>query len=724
MKTFIAVLAIGLTLAAQAVGPDVIVGDLTTPDNYGTVGGVSAFAVGTTSCNIGNTILQWQANNANHPVIGQTLYRMKDGKFEQIGTAWMKHGFYALQDSLCQTCTPHPNGSALGVGCSDPYVASLNGAQNGLGARSEINAANGVFPYPPVLNPAITNLASRRLQALNTDLDPAQNAGALYFAEAQYITADDAAAGNDNNNASWRQMNIIPFGAGWGITEVGATVREFGAVHAWSSFDPSVVIQTIDISGDGRLELGVKVTDLGGGMKQLEYALHNLNSNRSVGSFTLNFAGATSITTLGFHDAGYHSGEPYSGTDWTASSSASSASWTTLPFSSNANANALRWGHTFNFRCQAAQIPTSITLGLFKPGTPTSVTVTSPTMPTPSWQVNTAAASMSIDGATNNGFVGPISVTRIPGTTSILAVASPYVGSPWEIVVVPALALPNVAIGAQGQIVNVNLGNPGAITLNGGFASTWAAPLWQTALVAPPVGLTLSAQFAVITPVAGGMLALSAANEWLVVPCSGGNQPLTLGDDDSVLVPLGFPNHCGVSSINFYGTSYTSLHVNSNGSVSFNQGTGDFSPVAAAFNSQMPRLAGHWSDLEPNAAGTVTATSTSAGVFKVSFVNVPEWGSGNTKLCSFDMSFDTASGSCGVQAYSHSGGAWSTDTLVGISRGIAATSTSVAFSSFLGLGAQNGVATRSIYQLAIGAAPLGFNSITFPTSNGASFIVQ
>ncbi len=724
MRAFIAVLAFSCGLVAQAVGPDVIVGDLTTPDNYGTVGGLSAFAVGTTSCNIGNTILQWQANNPNHPVIGQTLYRLKDGKFEQIGTAWMKHGFYALQDSLCQVCTPHPNGSALGVGCSDPYVASLNGAQNGLGARSEINAANGSFPYPPILNPAITNLASRRLQAPNADLDPALNMGALYFAEAQYITADDAAAGNDNNNASYRRMNIIPVGAGWGITETGPTVRELSALHAWVATDPGVALQNIDIVGDGRFELGVKVTDLGAGMKQLEYALHNLNSDRSASSFTLNFPAGTTTNTIGFHDAGYHSGEPYSGTDWASSSGPGSVGWASLPYSTSVNANALRWGHTYNFRCIASQLPSNITIGLFKPGVPTSVTIGSPVMPVPQWQVNTATASMSIDGATNNGFVGPITVTRIPGTTSTLSVGSSAVGSPWELVVVPELALPTVAVGPQGQILNINIANPASIMLNGGFASVWSAPLWITSLVAPPVALTLSAQFAVITPTGGGLLSLSAANEYLVVPCSGGTQPLTLGDDDSVSVALGFPNHCSVNAVTFYGTSYTTLFVNSNGSVSFIQGTGDFSPTAAAFNSQMPRLAGHWSDLEPNAAGTVTATSSLAGVFKVSFVNVPEWGSGNTKQCTFDIAFDTVAGNCAVQNYGHSGGAWSSDTLVGISPGSAPTSTSVAFSSFLGLGAQNGAATRSIYQLTPGAAPQGFSSITFPSANGAAFLVQ
>src|SRR5262245_3155089 len=57
--------------AAQA---DVIVGDLTTPDNYGSENNIAAFAFGTVSCNIGSVPLQWQANTQLHPVIGQNMF--------------------------------------------------------------------------------------------------------------------------------------------------------------------------------------------------------------------------------------------------------------------------------------------------------------------------------------------------------------------------------------------------------------------------------------------------------------------------------------------------------------------------------------------------------------------------------------------------------------------------------------------------------------------------
>ena len=49
-------------------------------------------------------------------------------------------------------------------------------------------------------------------------------------------------------------------------------------------------------------------------------------------------------------------------------------SWSTVPYSTNVNANAIRWGTTYNFRFDADQPPVAgtMTLGLFRPGSPAS----------------------------------------------------------------------------------------------------------------------------------------------------------------------------------------------------------------------------------------------------------------------------------------------------------------------------------------------------------------
>ena len=127
VTSFALLLVIAASADAQtdcdsAVGPDVIVGELVGVTNYSSNGGIEAFAIGTTSCNIGDEELLWIANSNQHPVIGQNLFRLKGGRFEQVGQAWLKHGFTALQQNACGCgCNPSGTGTRLGVGCSDPY---------------------------------------------------------------------------------------------------------------------------------------------------------------------------------------------------------------------------------------------------------------------------------------------------------------------------------------------------------------------------------------------------------------------------------------------------------------------------------------------------------------------------------------------------------------------------------------------------------------------------
>ena len=108
--TLLGLVAVALCLvgapAAMAQGPDVIVGGLPSTNSYGTSGGtgIYAYSVATTSCNVGSSNLSWVASTNAHPVIAQDMWRLKDGRFTQIGNSWLKHGFTALQQNLCCSC--------------------------------------------------------------------------------------------------------------------------------------------------------------------------------------------------------------------------------------------------------------------------------------------------------------------------------------------------------------------------------------------------------------------------------------------------------------------------------------------------------------------------------------------------------------------------------------------------------------------------------------------
>lgn len=370
-----AVGALALCLPVRAdnhPGADVICADLPDCTSYGAVGavGMYAYAVGTTSCNVGNANLRWQAGTPYHPVIAQSVYRMRDGRFEQIGASWVKHGFFAFGQSLCGTCNGQ-TGATLGVGCSDPYDNGLNGEQSGLGPRSEINPSTGVFPFAAQHNwPAATDALSRRIQIAAGDITPPVSTGAAYFAEGIYISPDDGAAGNSWNNASHRSAAFNAASPMLAMSVSGAVTRERPALFAWRAADAGVHIAGLDVPGDGRFYIAERVTDNHDGTWRYEYAVMNLTSDRGAGEFVVPIAPGTVVTVTGFHGVPAHSGEPYSGAPWVAAVTAEAVTFSPgQTFAQDPNANALRWGMLYNFRFDASAGPAngSARIGLFKP---------------------------------------------------------------------------------------------------------------------------------------------------------------------------------------------------------------------------------------------------------------------------------------------------------------------------------------------------------------------
>jgi hypothetical protein len=316
------------------------------------------------------------------------MYRLKGGRFEQIGMSWLKHGFASTNSPGCGNCIQPPDGGAqLGISCTDAYGSGLNGSQSLLGPRSEVNAATGEFTYP-FGGGAITNELDRRLQVRRDDVDPAQNPGALYFVDTHYVTQDDAQWNNGLNNLSYRRLATPAATGAPGLT--GPTLWQVPGIRAWADTDPTVTITNLDyvephvvngnpIDIDCRFILGAKVTDNANGTWTYEYALQNINSHRSGGSFSIPVAAGVAVTGIGFHDTFYHSGEPYDNTDWSATRTADALVWSSpQTHAQNPNSNALRWSTLYNFRFTADQPPSDgpATIGLFRPGTPAAISGT------------------------------------------------------------------------------------------------------------------------------------------------------------------------------------------------------------------------------------------------------------------------------------------------------------------------------------------------------------
>jgi len=403
------------TGGVAAVGPDVIVGAIPDVARYapGTYLGTewASYAFGSTSCNIGDQQLLWQPNpSPNHPVIPQNLYRIKDGVIEMIGMSWVKHGFCALQQTLCGPCQPAGGGcpTVLGIGCSDPYTASLNGAQGDLKSRGPINAATGAFSgnyADPVAPSGLPTSLRERVMVARNDLNPALNTGATYYAECQYIHPQDAAAGNALNNASYRKLTV---GATWStslgypMTLTGPTVQQKPAIFAWQAEFPDVKLVPVDVPGDGRFIVGSRAIDQGDGTWRYEYAIFNLNSDRSAGSFSVALPNGASVVSTGFKGPKYLNGESYSNADWEAVTQDGQVRWA-CESNANPNANALRWSTMYNYRFVSDAPPTesNASLGLFKAGTAGAPDAMQVVVVGPSSVVAPCPADLSGDGVVN-----------------------------------------------------------------------------------------------------------------------------------------------------------------------------------------------------------------------------------------------------------------------------------------------------------------------------------
>jgi hypothetical protein len=384
-------------------GPDVIVGDLPDVEELGSAGTQVGLAIATTSCNNGDQPVDWfQLPNTDHPVVPQNLYRMSGGadnteQFEQIGQSWLKHTFFALEDDACNIgCNTSGcgTGTHLCPGCSDPYTAGLNGDQDQIGSRAWVNPFTGNFPTTANNHSGhIHDGVSHRVLVDVDDLNTTLNQGATYFAEAQYVAPSEYSwcqahptECNMSNNASYRQYSVSGT-TSFSFSPVGNTVRMLPAIWAWAG--ATVSRSEPEPGNDGFWFMGYKVTNPSSGVWHYEYALHNLNLDRAIQSFSVPLGTGVNISNIGFHAPPQHPGwandgtfnnQGYSSTPWTVTQAPDSITWNTETFAQNQNANAIRWGTLYNFRFDADQPPQSAdaTVGYFKTGSPMMVAIQAP----------------------------------------------------------------------------------------------------------------------------------------------------------------------------------------------------------------------------------------------------------------------------------------------------------------------------------------------------------
>lgn len=391
---------------ASTIGPDVVVGIVWDCEHLGRVGpigsGTVAMSCNTTACNKGDKKGNWFAlPDTDHPVIGVNMYRKEsvDGatRFEQIGYSWLKHGFGSANADECGFgCVPGAPFEQIGIGCSDTY-SGLQFESCNLGPRSMIHPFTGEMPGGPALGPMsgcgpftsdpthfpandhrdhVHSPISHKVQVPEADFDPTLHPGAQYFAEGFYIAPHEynQGNGNQNNNVSHVELAVTgPDGAGeYNYQEINTMESESPALDAWTGASQTL-IEPAPFE-DGRAFLAWEATDLGGGQWHYEYAVYNMNLDKSVGSLCIPLAPGATVSNVGFHAPLNHAPElhadNYTNDPWTPTITSEAIRWDTESFEDNPMANAVRFGTLYNFRFDANVAPQSVAavVGLFKTG--------------------------------------------------------------------------------------------------------------------------------------------------------------------------------------------------------------------------------------------------------------------------------------------------------------------------------------------------------------------
>ncbi len=437
--------------------------------------GRSGLSLTTISCNAGDVDIPWlKAMDPEHPGIGMALYREWNGRFEQVGLSWIKHGFFAQSNSSCTPCLSPGGGTALGLGCSDTYGSGNNADRFWLGPRDEWNpytaeweCSGSFFDGVPVdclrdEDGSTLSPVDHRLEAFDADL---ATPGASYWYEAFYMVRDDV---NPQNNIGSRRAEFVVDGEGFFATTPlvsdgnplvqGPAIQRWGQKRSLAGLAPD----------DGNVILAVQVTPVAGGLWRYEYALFNWTLDRKVDSFSL------PISTGLAMGASFHDIDDQAANDWVVSKAQGNLAWA-FPgvfLAGHKVAGPLEFGTLYNFGFTSDKPPAvrNAVLGIHEAGAggdlllvetfgPDVLALTADSAS----PVAGGALELRVQGSGLGAVVAALSVNGVPLASPLLITKLPLIYAGGEASI--GVNLPASLSGTTVDLVAVEL-NPG-LTVGG-----------------------------------------------------------------------------------------------------------------------------------------------------------------------------------------------------------------------------------------------------------------
>lgn len=319
-----------------------------------------------------------------HPYLVWNMYRIADGRIEQIGSSGVKHAFFSINSG----CTANGgvncgSGRVLWPGCTDTYSSFTNDSNFNQGPRYDILPAAGLFFstgsfFDPGSVGSQTNDSTSFENRLVLDESELATPGASYFLDSWYVVMHDI---DIWNSMGFRPINPTPSGNAWifnpGSYQQGATIENWVAE---TTTDPNESHSLIVVPSEtpaaaypanlprGHLRVLAKATEVSPGRWRYNYAIQNYDFDRNVDEVRIPLpAGAQIFETL--FKAPVIDGVQVA--EWTAQRVGDELVFTAPP-ATPPNSNDLTWFSLFNFEVEtnAAPVTGSLSLSAAEPGSP------------------------------------------------------------------------------------------------------------------------------------------------------------------------------------------------------------------------------------------------------------------------------------------------------------------------------------------------------------------
>lgn len=244
-----------------------------------------------------------------HPFLVWNMYRMSQGRLEQLGSSGVKHAFLTLNFSCTINCN---SGYVLWPGCEDVYSSGTNDSNSNQGPREDIFASDGLFiSSPSFFDPggvgSQTNNSGtyeNRLMINEADLGVV---GADYFLDAWYVVMHDI---DIWNSMGYHSVNPSPNGSGWTFGPLGPFTQSTPLTE-WVPFpatDPNESHVSVVIDGptpeavypanqpDGHFRVLARAEDQGDGTWLYRYAVMNFDFDQGFSEFEVPIPNGAAVT--------------------------------------------------------------------------------------------------------------------------------------------------------------------------------------------------------------------------------------------------------------------------------------------------------------------------------------------------------------------------------------------------------------------------------------------